>query len=673
MDLPADREAAEKRAESLREEIDQHNYRYYVLDQPSVSDAEYDRLMNELRAIEKQWPELQTEDSPTQRVGAPPLDAFETVQHQVPMLSLDNAFSDDDLRDFDRRIRERLDVEEVRYVAEPKLDGLSVSLRYLDGRLHIGATRGDGATGENITTNVRTIKSVPLKLRGEGWPNRLEVRGEVVIRREDFAKFNEARAEAGEKTFANPRNAAAGSLRQLDSRETAKRPLTFFTFGVGESDDKIADRHADVLKKLKDWGFLVNDQVKTVTGVDACLNYYRRMIDVRDELPYEIDGVVYKVDDLAAREKLGFTSRAPRWAVAHKLPAVEATTRLNRIFPSVGRTGVITPVADLEPVEVGGVTVSRATLHNIDEVRRKDVREGDTVMVRRAGDVIPEITTVVTEKRPKDAREWEMPNACPVCGSEVIRLEGEAAHRCTGGLYCPAQRMGALIHFASRKAMDIDGLGDKLIEQLVDRDMVKSPADLFYLDKADIEGLERMAEKSAQNLLDAFDKAKDTTLARFIYALGISQVGNVTGQTLARHFGTLDALMQADEEALVEVPDVGPVVAQSIAHFFRQPHNREVIERLLEAGIHWPEVEVVRAEAQPLAGKTFVLTGALADMTRDEAAEAIAARGGKVTGSVSKKTDYVVVGESPGSKRDKAEKLGVTILDEAALNALLDS
>ncbi|MFP4132449.1 MAG: NAD-dependent DNA ligase LigA, partial [Thiohalospira sp.] len=559
----------------------------------------------------------------------------------------------------------------VEYVCEPKLDGLSVNLRYEDGRLVQAGTRGDGRVGEDITANIRTIRSVPLRLRAESPPEQVEVRGEVVIRRRDFERLNEQRLSRDERPFANPRNAAAGSLRQLDPRVTAHRPLTLFTFGTGAASEPLGARHSEVLARLRDWGFRVNERVEQVQGLEGCLDYHRRLLEDRDRLDYEVDGAVYKVDDLAAREELGFTARAPRWAIAHKLPAREASTRVEEILASVGRTGVITPVAALEPVTVGGVTVSRATLHNLDEVRRKDVRVGDTVLVRRAGDVIPEVVGVLTERRPADAAPWQMPERCPACGSEVVRLDDEAAHRCMGGLYCPAQRMGAILHFVSRRAMDIDGLGEKLVAQLVETERVRTVVDLYRLTASDLLGLERMGEKSTANLLAAIDRSRRTTLPRFLYALGISQVGEVTARALAEHFGDLDALMQADEEALTQVPDVGPVVAQSVARFFAQPHNREVIDGLREAGITWERPGGAAASRGPLAGRTFVLTGALEGYTRDEARGRIEALGGRVTSSVSKKTDYVVAGADPGSKRDKAERLGVTLLDEAAFRELI--
>lgn len=660
---------AAERVAQLRQLINYHNYRYYVLDDPQIADAEYDQLLRELQELEAAHPELITPDSPTQRVGAAPLAAFGEVRHGQPLLSLENIFSDEDLQEFDRRVREGLGRDKVVYVAEPKLDGLSVNLRYQDGVLVQAGTRGDGQVGEDVTANIRTIRTVPLRLQGEGWPALLEVRGEVVIRRADFERLNATRLEQGEKTFANPRNAAAGSLRQLDPRITAARPLSFFTFGTGQSSSAIASTHWEVLQRLREWGFLVYDQIQRVEGIDGCREYYRRLVEQRDELPFEIDGVVYKVDDLAARDELGVTARAPRWAAAHKLPAMEATTRVDCIWASVGRTGVLTPVAELEPVVVGGVTVSRATLHNLDEVRRKDVRPGDTVLVRRAGDVIPEVMAVVSERRPEDSQPWEMPARCPVCDSEVVRLDGEAAHRCMGGLFCPAQRVGAILHFASRRAMDIEGLGEKLVHQLVDKGWVRTPADLYSLSHERLAGLERMGDKSADKLLAAIDRSRNTTLARFLYALGISQVGEVTAAQLAQHFGDLDPLMEASEEALQAVPDVGPVVAQSIAHFFAEPHNREVIAALRAAGVQWEKVE--RPAKGPLVGKSFVLTGTLPTLTREEAKARIQAAGGRVVSSVSAKTDYVVAGDNPGSKLEKAERLKVPILDEQALLSLL--
>ncbi|ROR32253.1 NAD-dependent DNA ligase LigA [Inmirania thermothiophila] len=664
-------EAVRARAEALRREIEYHNYRYYVLDDPVIPDAEYDRLLRELQQIEAMHPELVTPDSPTQRVGAPPRADFGEVPHAVPMLSLDNAFDEGEVAEFDRRVRERLGVARVAYACEPKFDGASVSLRYEDGVLVRAATRGDGRRGEDVTPNARTIRTVPLRLLGAGWPRVLEVRGEVVIPREAFARLNEARRAAGEPPFANPRNAAAGSLRQLDPGVTAARPLVFVPWGFGELSEPLAPTHSASLRRLAAWGFRLSGQLETAEGVEGCLAYYRRILAQRAAFPFEMDGVVYKVDDLAACEALGATARAPRWAVAHKFPAEEAATVVEAIEPSVGRTGVITPVAVLRPVQVGGVTVSRASLHNQDEVERKDVRVGDTVIVRRAGEVIPEVVAVVRDRRPPGTRPWRMPERCPVCGSRVERLPGEAAHRCMGGLYCPAQRKGAILHFASRRAMDIDGLGEKLVEQLVGRGLVRSPADLYRLRREDLVGLERMGEKSAQNLLRAIEASKETTLARFLYALGIPQVGEATAAALARHFGDLDAVMAADVEALQQVPDVGPVVATAIHDFFREAHNREVIEALRRAGVRWPrEAPAARREA-PLAGRTFVLTGTLTSMTREEAKARLEALGARVSGSVSRRTDALVVGAEPGSKLARARELGIEILDEAAFLDLL--
>ncbi|HET8702087.1 MAG TPA: NAD-dependent DNA ligase LigA, partial [Nitrococcus sp.] len=605
-----------------------------------------------------------------QRVGAKPVEAFGQVFHGIPMLSLRNAFDEGEVRDFDRRIRERLGADSIAYMAEPKLDGLSVNLRYERGLLVQGGTRGDGLIGEDITANIRTLHTVPLRLRGGGWPDLVEVRGEVVIRKADFERLNKARLEAGERLFANPRNAAAGSLRQLDPRITARRPLTLFTFGVGQSVEPIADRQSLILERLRGWGFHVYEHVQAVHGVEECLAYYRHFMARREELPFEIDGVVYKVDDLANQQRLGFTAREPRWAIAYKLPAREAISVVLDIEPSVGRTGVITPVARLEPVQVGGVVVQHATLHNEDEIRRKDVRIGDTVMLRRAGDVIPEIISVMPEKRPPGAQSWCMPSTCPICGSEIMRLE-DRAHRCIGGLYCAAQRMGAILHFASRRAMDIDGLGEKLVGQLVSRGLVATVADLYSLGRAQLIELERMAEKSADNLLRAISASRATTLARFLYALGIPEVGEVTAKRLAEHYADLDALMGATEEALTRVPDIGPVVARRITHFFAQPHNREVIEALRRAGVHWPMLPPAAARSKPLSGRAFVLTGTLQDYTREEAQRRIEALGGRVTTSVSKNTDYVVVGESPGAKREKAARLGIALLDEAAFRRLI--
>lgn len=652
-----------QRAEKLREQIDHHNYRYYVLDDPQIPDAEYDRLLRELQALEAEHPELVTPDSPTQRVGAQPLAAFGEVRHAVPMLSLDNAFDDDELADFDRRARERLEVDDIEYTAEPKLDGLAVSLLYEDGRLVQGATRGDGTTGEDITQNVRTIQSIPLRLLGKHFPQRLEVRGEVFMSHTGFRALNRRQEQQGEKLFANPRNAAAGSLRQLDARITAQRPLEIFCYGVGLSEGgELPDRHSEILDCLKDWGLRVYKGIKRVKGLKGCTGYYRKLEAGRDKLPFDIDGVVFKVDRLDYQRRLGFVARAPRWAIARKFPAQEEMTRVLGIDVQVGRTGAITPVARLEPVFVGGVTVTNATLHNEDEVRRKDVHIGDTVIVRRAGDVIPEVVSVILERRPKDAKPFEMPEKCPVCGSDIERVDGEAVARCTGGLYCEAQRKEAIKHFASRRAMDIEGLGDKLVDQLVDQKLIGDVAGLYDLDESKVAGLERMGEKSAHNLMEALHKSKQTTLDRFLYALGIREVGEATARSLARAFGALEPLMAAGAEELEAVRDIGPVVARHIVHFFKQPHNREVIAELRRHGIDWPPMEVNRH--QPLAGKAYVLTGTLSGMTREEAKEKLQALGATVSGSVSAKTTAVIAGEKAGSKLVRAEKLGVQVMNE---------
>ncbi|MEM8816355.1 MAG: NAD-dependent DNA ligase LigA [Pseudomonadota bacterium] len=663
----------------LREEIRQHNYRYHVLDDPEVPDAEYDRLTRELTRLEAEHPELVTADSPTQRVGDSPISAFGTVRHRIPMLSLENAFAEDELRDFHRRIGDRLELEEsaaeLIYAAEPKLDGAAVSLLYEDGILVRGATRGDGTNGEDITHNVKTIDAVPLRLRGSDYPYALEVRGEVFMPKAGFEEYNRKAAAAGEKTFVNPRNAAAGSLRQLDPRLTAARPLDIYVYSVGVVEGgELPATHSETLTQLQEWGLKTCPERETVEGVDGCLGYYRRIGEQRAGLPYEIDGVVYKVDELRLQRELGFVSRAPRWAIAHKFPAQEEMTVVNGVEFQVGRTGALTPVARLDPVFVGGVTVSNATLHNIDELHRKDVRVGDTVIVRRAGDVIPEVVGVIESKRPKRTRRISLPKSCPVCGSHVMREEGEAVARCTGGLICSAQRIEALKHFVSRKAMDIDGLGAKVIEQLVDKDWVKTPADLFTLKADKLIELERMAEKSANKLIAAIADAKKTSLPRFLFALGIRDVGEATAVSLAQSLGRFDNLLGADEERLQAVPDVGPVVARRIVEFFAEPHNLEVIAALRESGVEWPENDPVEVpEDGPLAGQVFVLTGSLSDMTRDEAKQLIVARGGKVTGSVSRKTDYVVYGEKAGSKLAKAQQLDVETLDEQAFVALIES
>ncbi len=656
----------------LRREIARHDHAYYVLNAPLIPDAEYDRLMRELREIEAAHPEWVTPDSPSQRVGGAPQAGFAEVRHAVPMLSLDNAMGDDELADFDRRVRERLGTDHaVEYNAEPKIDGLAISLRYEDGLLVRAATRGDGERGEDVTANVRTVHAIPLRLMGEGWPKVLEVRGEVYMPRKGLAALNARLEQAGEKTFANPRNAAAGSLRQLDSRITATRPLSFFAYGWGEVDGlALPERHSTMLERLREWGLPVNPLNQVVHGLAGAKDYAARILAKRDALDYDIDGAVFKIDRLANQRELGFVARAPRWAVAFKFPPEEELTELLDVEWQVGRTGALTPVARLKPVRVGGVTVSNATLHNMDMIRQKDVRLGDTVIVRRAGDVIPEIVGSVPERRPPHARAITAPAACPVCGSHVEQVEGEAVARCTGGLYCPAQRREAIRHFASRRAMDIDGLGEKLIAQLDEAGLVKRLDDLYRLKLADIAALERMGEKSAQNLLEAIEQSKHTTLARFLYALGIREVGEATAQTLARHFAGLEPLMAASMEQLMEVPDVGPVVAAHVAGFFAEPHNREVIAGLLAAGIHW-EAPVQPAGAQPLAGKTYVITGTLEGMTREEAKARLEALGAKVSDSVSKKTTAVIAGEAAGSKLAKAQKLGVPVIDQEGLLDLL--
>jgi len=669
-----DKKKIAQRISELREQLNHHSYQYYVLDDPEIPDAEYDRLYRELQSLEQEYPDLITTDSPTQRVGDKPLDGFAEVKYEVPMLSLDNVFNEEELEEFNTRIQQKLDTDEdIVYAAEPKLDGLAVSLLYEKGLLVRAGTRGDGTTGEDITQNVRTIHSIPLRLMGEHIPSLLEVRGEVFMPKAGFEKLNQLAREKGEKVFVNPRNAAAGSLRQLDPRITAQRPLSMYCYAVGQIESELQlQTHSEMLDQLQLWGLPLCRERQLVTGVQACLDYYRQMSEKRASLPYEIDGIVYKVNSLKLQRELGFVARAPRWAIAHKFPAEEEITRVNAIEFQVGRTGAITPVARLEPVFVGGVTVSNATLHNMDEVRRKDVRVGDQVIIRRAGDVIPEIVKVVPGSRKHGARPVRLPEQCPVCGSDIEQEEGEAVARCSGGLFCSAQRKESIKHFASRKAMDIEGLGDKLVEQLVDEGLIEHVSDLYSLDVEALSQLERMGKKSAQNLLQALEKSRHTSLARFIYALGIREVGEATAQTLAQHFTTLEALRAADEESLQQVEDVGPVVASHIVRFFHQPHNLEVIDKLLAAGIEWDKIEAAKVEQQTLQGKTFVLTGTLTEMTRDQAKKALQARGAKVTGSVSKKTDYVVAGDKPGSKAAKAEQLGVPILDEAGLIEILE-
>ena len=663
---------AAKRATALRDELAQHNYNYHILDAPTIPDAEYDRLLRELEALEASYPLLVTPDSPTQRVGAAPVAGFAEVQHAEPMLSLGNAFSDDEIDAFSKRLRDRLiaaDVETpvgLAFLAEPKIDGAAISIRYEYGQLAQAATRGDGMTGEDVTHNVRTIKSVPLRLQGAHAPTVLEVRGEVFMPRAGFERYNRDAAERGEKVFVNPRNAAAGSLRQLDPRLTARRPLEVFFYGIGKVEGwDVPLRQSEVLKCLEQWGLRSCPDAEVVEGVEGCLDYYRRLGTQRDKLAYDIDGVVYKVDRRDYQRTLGSISRAPRWAIAHKFPAQEELTIVRGVEFQVGRTGALTPVARLEPVFVAGVTVSNATLHNIDELRRKDVRIGDTVIVRRAGDVIPEVVQVVFDRRPQDTRLVELPEHCPVCGSDVVRPEGEAVARCTGGLFCAAQRREALRHFASRKAMDIVGLGTKLIDQLVDADVVRTPADLFRLTAEQLEAMERIGRKSAENLLAALEKSRETTLPRFLFALGIREVGEATAAALATHFGTLEALQGADEDALQSVPDVGPVVATHVRAFFAEQHNADVINDLLACGVRWPEVATsISTNESPLYGKTVVLTGTLSSLSRDDAKAALSALGAKVVSAVSSKTDFVIAGEKAGSKLAKAEALGVAVMDE---------
>ena len=674
--------AIAERAQKLREQINYHNYRYYVLDNPEIPDAEFDRLFRELQALEAEHPEIITSDSPTQRVGGQPLEGFAQVRHRVPMLSIrtETDIESSGAYNFDARIRRELKLKEgdppIEYACELKFDGLAISLRYEHGVLVQAATRGDGETGEDVTQNIRTIHSIPLRLKSDAPPAVLEVRGEAYMSRPDFERYNEKQRESGGTPLVNPRNGAAGSIRQLDPSMAAQRPLSFFAYGLGETTGWANPAsHAAMLDALSGLGLPVSHERAVVQGPQGLVHFHDDIGTRRDSLPFDIDGVVYKVNSLELQARLGFVSREPRWAVAHKFPAQEELTVVEAIEVQVGRTGALTPVARLKPVFVGGVTVSNATLHNQDEIDRLDVRECDTVIVRRAGDVIPEVVSVIKDRRlHSDAPRFEILKrypVCPVCGSHVARQEGEAAIRCTGGLYCPAQRKQALLHFASRRAMDIEGLGEKLVDQLVDTGIVRTPADLYKLGIAKVASLDRMAEKSASNLLAAIEKSKHTTLARFIFALGIRNVGEATARDLAAHFGNLDALISADETAFVEVPDVGPIVAQSIAQFFAEPHNREVVEQLRAAGVSWQDAVPRRKTLGALAGKTFVLTGTLPTMSRDEAKEIIEAAGGKVAGSVSKKTDYVVAGAEAGNKLSKAQELGVTILDEDALLLLL--
>ncbi|QIB64401.1 NAD-dependent DNA ligase LigA [Kineobactrum salinum] len=664
----------ERELASLRTRLEDWNYQYHVLDAPSVPDAEYDRQMLRLRELEAEYPHLVTPDSPSQRVGAGPLAQFSQVRHELPMLSLDNAFSREELLDFNRRLLDRLgaSADPVEFACEPKLDGIAVSLLYREGILERGATRGDGSTGEDITHNVRTIASVPLRLRGEGFPSLLEVRGEIYLPRAGFEQLNAEARERGEKLFVNPRNAAAGSLRQLDSRLTARRPLQMCCYSVGLFEGaELPARQSDVLEQLRAWGLRINSESRVERGIEACDAYYEELAARRASLPYDIDGIVFKVNDLALQRRLGFVSRAPRWAIARKFPAQEELTRVLAVEFQVGRTGAITPVARLEPVFVGGVTVSNATLHNADEVERLGVQIGDQVIVRRAGDVIPQIVSVVTQARPADAKPVTFPDACPVCGSVVERAADEAVLRCMGGLVCPAQQKAAIRHFASRRALDIEGLGEKLVEQLVDRGLAGNVADIYRLSREQWLSLERLGEKSADNLLAALEESKSTTLARFIFALGIREVGEATAAGLARHFGNWEALLDASEEALLEVPDVGPVVADHLRQFFDSKDSLAVVDALRAAGVHWPDVEPVAAEELPLAGQTWVVTGKLETLGRNEAKACLEELGAKVAGSVSARTHTVVAGPGAGSKLGRATELEVPVIDEAGLLELL--
>lgn len=657
----------QQQIDTLRQDLRRYEYEYHVLDNPTIPDAEYDRLFHQLKALEAAHPELITADSPTQRVGAKPLSGFAQIRHEIPMLSLDNAFSDEEFYAFVKRIEDRLIrlPEPLTFCCEPKLDGLAVSILYVNGVLTQAATRGDGTTGEDITANIRTIRNIPLQLLMDNPPARLEVRGEVFMPHAGFERLNQQALEKGEKTFANPRNAAAGSLRQLDPKITSKRPLVLNAYGIGIAEGvDLPNTHYDRLQWLKSIGIPINPEIRLCNGTDEVLDFYRDIQNKRSSLGYDIDGTVLKINDIALQEKLGFISKAPRWAIAYKFPAQEELTRLNDVEFQVGRTGAITPVAKLEPVFVAGVTVSNATLHNGDEIERLDIAIGDTVVIRRAGDVIPQIIGVLHDRRPADARPIIFPKTCPVCDSAIVRIEGEAVARCTGGLFCAAQRKEALKHFVSRKAMDIDGVGGKLIEQLVDRELVHTPADLFKLDLTTLTRLERMGTKSAENALASLEKAKNTTLARFIFALGIREVGEATALNLANHFKTLEALQNADLEALQQVPDVGEVVANRILAFWHEPHNVAVVNDLIAQGVHWETVETKEVTENRFKGKTVVLTGTLTQMGRNEAKALLQDMGAKVSGSVSAKTDFVIAGDAAGSKLTKAQELGVTVLTE---------
>jgi DNA ligase (NAD+) len=667
-------ESSRAKVVQLRQELNEHNHHYYVLDAPVITDQAYDRLLRRLQQLEAEFPELVTVDSPTQRVGSEPASHFETVAHEIPMLSLDNAFDDEELLSFDRRLGDKLERDSaLGYCAEPKLDGLAVSLLYEAGNLVRAATRGDGRSGENITANARTIASVPLRLMGENLPRRIDVRGEVYMDLEGFDALNQSQRQVGGKVFANPRNAAAGSLRLLDSRITASRPLTFCSYGIGLCEGiELPGSQFQQMQYLRGIGIPVSRQIELIDSIEDCLDYHQRILEQRDRLAFDIDGVVFKLDNIGWQREAGFVSRAPRWAIAYKFPAQEVMTRLLDVDFQVGRTGALTPVARLEPVAVGGVMVSNATLHNMDEIERKDVRIGDIVIVRRAGDVIPEVVAPVLQQREGDLKLPQMPSRCPVCDSEVLQQPGQAAYRCVGGLVCAAQRKEAIKHYASRKALDIEGLGDKLVEQMVEQGMIDSIADLYHLSLEQLAGLERMAEKSARNLLDALEQSKQTTLARFIYALGIREVGEATAEALAGYFGAVEAAMDADEEALQQVEDVGPVVAGNIRHFFDQEKNRDIVEKILLQGVSWPQTNAAQQQQlQTLEGKTYVISGTLEGLSRDQAAKLLKARGAKVSGSVSAKTSAVISGDNPGSKVARAGELGVDILDQAGFERLL--
>ncbi len=666
-------EQVKSKLKELRLAINEHNYRYYVLDDPTISDAKYDDLFRQLKLLEEKYPSFVTPDSPTQRVGSAPLKSFAEVKHEVPMLSLDNAFSEDDIDAFYQRLMDRMHSNtSISFCCEPKLDGLAVSLRYENGVLINAATRGDGFVGEDITENIKTIKMIPLHLRGNDYPRIIEVRGEVFMPKQGFEQLNSDAAKRGEKQFANPRNAAAGSLRQLDPRVTASRPLEFYAYGMGVMKGAdMPDTQFNLLRYLSKWGMRVSDLIEVVHGEKGCFAYYQMLHNMRVKLPFEIDGVVYKVNSIEKQDKLGYVTRSPRWAIAHKFPAEEAETIVEAVEFQVGRTGAITPVARLKPVYVHGVTVSNATLHNMDEIQRKDIHVFDAVVIRRAGDVIPEVVRVIKAKRPDNAKRIVLPSVCPVCQSAIEQVEGEAVARCSGGLFCLAQRKENIKHFASRKAMDIEGMGDKLVEQLVDAGMIESVADIYKLDRDRLAALDRMGIKSADNLIAQINKSKSTTLPKFLYSLGIREVGETTAKNLALHFGNIEPLMQASEEQLQQVQDIGPVVASHTANFFKEQHNRKIIEKLIHAGVRWDPVQV--SAHQPLAGKTFVITGTLTGMTRDEAKEILEKLGARVSSSISSKTSYLVAGDDPGSKLKKAKELAVNILNEAEMIKFISS